>query len=201
MWRGRFGRGGGDCLGWKGPGLASLASVFSVGVTCSCSCSCSCSWSPPAGGGGVNRAHSEVGSKVHEELPPLGCLPAPTCVATPGFGTRRAFNSFSFPSRPFLAFGSSSAARIAPLADCGELGPRATEREGSKAFCVLVRTNVPTNAECTCTGNGIAREKLCGAAVRHCHCHMEKGKQSRGKKKKEKDLLQGALNMDAVTNT
>lgn len=88
------------------------------------------------------------------------------------------------------------------------MGPRATEREGSKAFCVLVRTNVPTNAECTCTGNGIAREKLCGAAVRHCHCHMEKGKrepgkekESRRKKKKEKDLLQGALNMDATTNT
>ena len=36
------------------------------------------------------------------------------------------------------------------------------------------------------TGNGIARKKLCGAAVRHCHYHMEKGKESRERKRKKK---------------
>lgn len=95
VWRGRFGWGGGDCLGWKGPG-SSLASVFSVGVTRSCSCSCS--WSPRSG---VNRAHSEVGSKVHERLPPLGCFPAPTCVRLPVSGLAgRQLVFFSFSCFP-----------------------------------------------------------------------------------------------------
>jgi hypothetical protein len=100
----------------------------------------------------------------------LARLPTPLR-ATPVF----VFFSFSC----FSWLSARQAPRVfAPLRlwRIGESGPRATEREEARHSAVLMRTNVPTNAECTCAGNGIAK----GAAARHrrCHCHMEKRKES-----------------------
>jgi hypothetical protein len=61
-----------------------------------------------------------------------------------------------------------------------------------------MRTNVPTNAECTCAGNGIARVPLLVTVA--VTVTWKKEKRAR-KEKKEKDSLQGALNTNAVTNT
>ena len=130
-------------------------------------------------------------SKVHENCRLWASCPLPPPLrATPVFVFGLAGRSFRF---LFLLVLSWLSARQAPrvfaplrLWRIGESGPRATEREEARHSAFLMRTNVPTNAECTCAGNGIARE-LCGAAVT-----WKKEKRAR-KEKKEKDSLQGAL--------
>lgn len=129
-------------------------------------------------------------------MPPLGFLPAsppPQLRATPVFvfalaGRHFVFFSFSC----FPGFRLRQAPRVfAPLRlwRIGESGPRATEREEARHSAFLMRTNVPTNAECTCAGNGIARVPLVTVTVT---VTWKKEKRAR-KEKKEKDSLQGAL--------
>ena len=175
----------GGSLRKGGPWVVSPASAFSVGGrTLRARARARARGRPPGG----DRAHSEVGSKVHENCRLWAFLPAPApappqtaCDARFRFRTRRASISFSF---PFSLLSWLSARAYLPRSDCGELGNRGPGRrngkkQGISAF--LMRTNVPANAECTCAGNGIARE-----AVR-CRCSSPSPSLSlsHGKKKRE----------------
>ena len=144
----------------------------------SCSCSCSRSWSPGGGKG--------VGSKVHENCRLWAACPPPPR-ATPRFCFRdsQGVKSFSFSFSCFPGFRLAKHRAYCPTLDCGELGPRATERGEARHFCVFDENKMfPPMQSARARGTG-SQGKLCGAAARHCHCRMEKEKQSQGRKRKK----------------
>jgi len=118
-----------------GPWVVSPASALAWGFARSCSCSCS--WSPPEG----DRAHSEVGSKVHENCRLWAFLPAPrptACDARFRFRcrTRRASFRFLFFSC-FPGFRLAKRRAYLPRSDCGELGNRGPGRRNGKKQGIL----------------------------------------------------------------